>query len=76
MLSLVAVAFSNMGVSSSSTEVSATEVSARMALTFLELANWEIGLSGRERHQPRKCERLWTPPQAARCFTAAICRRA
>jgi hypothetical protein len=34
----------------------------RMALTFLELANWEIGLSGRERHQPRKCERLWTPP--------------
>ena len=34
----------------------------RMALSFLELANWEIGLSGRERHQPRKCERLWTPP--------------
>ena len=33
-----------------------------MALSFLELANWEIGLSGRERHQPRKCERFWTPP--------------
>jgi hypothetical protein len=36
-----------------------------MALSFLELANWEIGLSGRERHQPRKCERLWTPPLVA-----------
>jgi hypothetical protein len=35
-------------------------------LSFLELANWEIGLSGRERHQPRKCERLWTPPNFAR----------
>jgi hypothetical protein len=31
-------------------------------LSFLELANWEIGLSDRARHQPRKCERLWTPP--------------
>ena len=34
----------------------------RMALSFLEPANWEIGLSGRERHQPRKCEKFWTPP--------------
>ena len=43
--------------------------SGRMALSFLELANWEIGLSGRERHQPRKCERLWTPPNRRQVIT-------